>query len=468
MPHNDPVLLGVIAAAILIAALLSWLLGRRNASPHVDPGLTEELRRSLASAQDEAHLKDTAHQEELVRATTLETRLAETLQRHTEAEQRHAENLAAAHAEIDRIRAEYERERATLEQRHSRDLEELKNAFAKMSGDVLRGMTPDVTKEVATKVEPLITQINTTLFNYQQALQNNLTGQTDLLTQVREQMIRVGQNTADLTTSTNEFTAVLKSSQHRGRWGEQTLRRVVEASGLSSACDFIEQDSQSTSRPDLVVRLPHERCIIIDSKVPEFDAALANHAAPNRQDLVRSHARKLRETLLGLAAKNYPADQRKAGRTPFEHVILFLPAESLLSTALEGDQDLVLDAAKHNILLATPATLIGFLSAINLAWQQHQQVENASKIAGEALNLYERVQKLVQHLSKLRAGMESTSSAFNEVLGSYERRVRPTGEALRKLGVASTHEPLATLDDLPTQLRIPRGEEGAEPAANPS
>jgi DNA recombination protein RmuC len=180
--------------------------------------------------------------------------------------------------------------------------------------------------------------------------------------------------------------------------------------------------------------------VIIDSKVPEFDAAIADAAAANRKDMVKAHAAKLWNTVKALADKDYPAAQRKAGRTPFEHVILFVPAESLLSTALEGDPDLIVDAAKQRILLATPATLISFLGAINMTWQQHAQAEKVREIADTASELHKRVCDFVENLAEARKHVNQAVLSLNTSLGSFEKFVRPMENRLRKLGISSAKE----------------------------
>jgi DNA recombination protein RmuC len=321
-------------------------------------------------------------------------------------------------------------------------------------------MAPDVTKEVSTRVEPLIAQINTALESYRNAMQQGLRSQDDALAAVGAQMKTISETTAALATSTTDFTSVLKSSQHRGKWGEQTLRNVVEAAGLSPHCDFAEQVSQDDARPDLIVKLPGNRCIIIDSKVPEFDVAIADQAAPNRRELVAAHAAKLRKTLRDLAAKNYPTTMQKQGVTPFDKVVLFLPAESLLSTALEGDNELILAAAREGILIATPATLMGFLGAISLAWQQHTQAENAGRIADEATELFDRLVKFSEHFTKVRKGLLAASEGLDAAIGSYESRIRPQGERVRELGGAASRAALTEI--LPVNATIRRLENSAE------
>jgi DNA recombination protein RmuC len=287
-------------------------------------------------------------------------------------------------------------------------------------------------KQVKALVDPLMVEIRASL----EGVNSSVGKQGDALAGVRERMESLSKATEALATETNDFTMVLKSAAHRGRWGEQTLRRVVEAAGMSPHCDFAEQVSQDDKRPDLLVKLPGNRCVIIDSKVPELDAAHLAAGAPNRAETLREHAAKLRQTIRALAQKDYPATiGKEQGLTAYDKVILFLPAESLLSTALEADNDLVIEAGEHGILLATPATLIGFLGAINLAWKEQAQAENSREIAEAATLLYERVGVFLDHFSKVGKGLDDAAKAFNKAVSSYQMRLRPAGDKLAELGI---------------------------------
>ena len=140
--------------------------------------------------------------------------------------------------------------------------------------------------------------------------------------------------------------------------------------------------------------------------------------------------------------------------------MLFLPAESLLSTALEGDNDLIMAAGREGILIATPATLISFLGAINLTWQQHVQAENAGRIATEATELYDRLMKFTEHFAKVRKGLLAASEGLDAAIGSYESRIRPQGERVRELGGAASREALPEI--APANAHIRRLEGSAE------
>ena len=450
----DTVAIALLVVVLLVQVYVSFF---KSAGPAGDDKssalLLEDLRRQLGEANATAERERSAKGDAQSRASAAEAARNAAHQQLTEAQQ-------ANERALTQLRADNTKALADAETRYNKALADLRITFEKTSTDVLKGMAPDVTKEVSTRVEPLIAQINTALESYRQAMQQGMRSQGDALAAVGAQMKTISETTAALATSTTDFTSVLKSSQHRGKWGEQTLRNVVEAAGLSPHCDFAEQVSQDDARPDLIVKLPGNRCIIIDSKVPEFDVAIADQAAPNRRELVAAHAAKLRKTIRDLAAKDYPAAMEKQSVTPFDKVVLFLPAESLLSTALEGDNELILAAAREGILIATPATLMGFLGAINLAWQQHTQAENAGRIAEEATELFDRLVKFTEHFIKVRKGLLAASESLDAAIGSYETRIRPQGERVRELGGAASRDALTEI--LPVNATIRRLENSAE------
>jgi DNA recombination protein RmuC len=164
-----------------------------------------------------------------------------------------------------------------------------------------------------------------------------------------------------------------------------------------------------------------------------------------------AHAAKLKATIKGLADRDYPRQFPNA----LDYVVLFLPAESLFSAALEADRDLIVWAAQRQIMLATPASLIALLRAVSVSWQQHAQTENAREIATCAQELFVRVVKFTEHFEKIRAGLEQASRAYNEAIGSYETRVRPSGEKLLKLSGDASGKTLADVAPVETALRLP-------------
>ena len=164
----------------------------------------------------------------------------------------------------------------------------------------------------------------------------------------------------------------------------------------------------------------------------------------------------MRATIKALADKDYPGAQADAGRTAFDKVILFLPAESLLSSALEGDNEIIVDAGRMGILLATPATLMGFLSAINLTWLQHKQAQESKDVIEKATNLYKSVADFVENMAAARDGLETAVKKFNTGLGSYRKFVLPKGQELLEIHGLQPSKQLPSekdVQDLPTDVR---------------
>jgi DNA recombination protein RmuC len=315
------------------------------------------------------------------------------------------------------------------------------------------------------KIAALVRPLEAQLRDYQERLQQSDSQQQSALGQVKQQLEGLATQSQTLANETQRLRVVLSSNQARGRWGEETLRRVVEAAGLSTHCDFTEQLKEGDSKPDLVVRLPGNRVIIVDSKVPDLEFLNALNLADEtkRADALHEHAAKLKTTIKSLADRDYPAQFANA----LDYVVLFLPAESLFSAALEGDRDLIVWAAERRILLATPASLIALLRSVAVSWQQHDQSMNARAIAEAARELFERVLKFIDHFESIRDGLQKTNEAYNRALASYETRVRPQGEKLAKLGAALEHRQMADVEPVDAVLRLPPTAAPANPSERP-
>src|SRR5437867_6429833 len=247
---------------------------------------------------------------------------------------------------------------------------DLRDAFKALSADALKQSAPEFLRlaeqsfgkfqetakgDLAQRQEAikgLVEPLRQKLDDYQKRLQQSETAQSGALGEVKKQLETLALQSQSLAAETQQFRMVLHSNQARGRWGEETLRRVVEAAGMSAHCDFSEQTKEGDSKPDLVVRLPRERVIIVDAKVPDLDFLNAMEAADagNRAEALATHVAKLKVTIRALAERDYPRQFPNA----LDYVVLFLPAESLFSAALEGDRELIVWAANKQIMLATP------------------------------------------------------------------------------------------------------------------
>jgi DNA recombination protein RmuC len=358
----------------------------------------------------------------------------------------HAANLRAAKEAQEKALADL---RQTFQALSADALRQNNPQFLQLANETFAKIQETAKGNLSALVQPLKEQLDT----YQKRLQQSESTQSTTLGEVKKQLESLAQNSQNLSSETLQLRRVLSSNQARGRWGEETLRRVVEAAGMSPHCDFTEQNQVDDKKPDLIVRLPGNRVIIVDSKVPDLDFLQAIDSADTvkRAQALAQHADKLKDTIRDLARKDYPAQYPNA----LDYVVLFVPAESLFSAALEADRELIVWAAQRQIMLATPTSLIALLRAVSVSWQQHAQTENAREIAATAQELFNRVAKFFEHFEKIRAGLERATGSFNDAVGSYDRMVRPSGEKLLKLGGGAAVKDLPEIAPLDATLRLP-------------
>lgn len=269
----------------------------------------------------------------------------------------------------------------------------------------------------------------------------------------------LGEQIQVLAKETGALSTALRSPQARGRWGEVTLRRVAELSGMVSRCDFFEQDTRETAngriRPDMVVRLPAGRCLIVDAKVPltAYLEAVAATDELSRRSALQRHAQQVAEHVKQLSMKQYWAEFQPAP----EMVVLFLPGDHFLAAALEMKPELVEEAVGKRVLIATPTTLISVLKGIAYGWNQAQLAENAIEIRAIASQLYDRIQAVWQHYADTGRQLEKTVASYNRSVGSWDARLMPAVRRMQELGVKpDAEEPLLEpIDVLPRVPRLP-------------
>jgi DNA recombination protein RmuC len=271
----------------------------------------------------------------------------------------------------------------------------------------------------------------------------------------------LGEQLQSLSRETTILSTALRSPQARGRWGEVTLRRVAELAGMVKNCDFLEQSMQEGDgiriRPDMIVRLPNDRCLVVDAKVPltaYLDAAAATDE-PSRRASLRRHSQQVAEHVRQLAGKQYWSQFQPAP----ELVVLFLPGDHFFSAALEGNPDLIEDALARKVVIATPVTLISVLKGIAYGWNQEQLAENAEEIRQVASELYDRVQLVCDHYADTGRLLEKTVESYNRSVGSWDSRLVPALRKMRELGVSSGDEPEAP-EQIDLLARRPRAASG--------
>lgn len=254
----------------------------------------------------------------------------------------------------------------------------------------------------------------------------------------------LGEQLRTLNHETATLASALRSPQARGRWGEITLRRVAELSGMIRNCDFLEQETRESAggriRPDMIVQLPGGRKIIVDAKVPltaYLDAAGAQDEPARRTSLQR-HARQVSEHVRQLSGKQYWSQFQPAP----ELVVLFLPGDHFFSAALEYNPDLIEEGLASKVLIATPVTLISVLKGIAYGWNQERLAESAEQIRRVATEFFDRIQVVSQYYSDTGRQLEKAVECYNRSVGSWDSRLLPSLRKLRDLGIPGD-DPLA-------------------------
>jgi DNA recombination protein RmuC len=275
-----------------------------------------------------------------------------------------------------------------------------------------------------------------------------------------EQLRALAHTHQSLQLETNKLVRALRSPNQRGRWGEVQLRNVVERSGMVAYCDYAEKESVTTDgrrlTPDMIVRLPNGACIVIDSKVP-IDAYLNAADLTDdhlREALMKEHARQVRDHIKSLGAKSYWARFSPAP----ELVVMFLPGDPLLSTALQVDPSLFEFAVDQRVIPASPLTLVALLRTVATAWQQQRLAENAEEIQAMGKELYERLTTMAEYVAQVGTALRKAGAAYDDFVGSLDARVLVSARRFRDLGVSA---PKDLPDILPVhiEMREPRAAE---------
>ena len=380
------------------------------------------------------------------------------------------EELTALRARLEdeqhrRAVAETEAEQATaMARRQLEDLttarQQLENAFKSLAADALAASSTNLLQLAEERfrtlheqasgdmrankdaIGALVLPLAEKLTEYQQGVQRFAEhGQRDL-GQVGSQLRDVMGATARLQQETAKLVTALRAPHVRGRWGEVALRRVVELAGMSPHCDFDEQSTHEGDdgrlRPDVVVRLPGGRTVIIDAKVAlaaYLDAVDATSDDERRSHFAR-HAAQMKTHVDKLADKEYGRQLRATA----EFVVLFIPGDAFLSVAAEANPALIEYALERNVVIATPATLIALLRAVAYGWRQEQVAENAQQISDLGRQVHDRLTTLITRLATMGGQLNKTVKAYNEAVASLEARVLPAVRRFGELGVPSRKE----------------------------
>lgn len=360
----------------------------------------------------------------------------------------------------ERSRQELER---TVESLARKALEQNNESFLRLAQENLQKFQVQAKADLGERekaVEALVKPINDTLKKTELQIQAIERDRQHAFGSISEQLKLMSETQIRLQSETQNLVKALRRPEVRGQWGEMTLRRLAELAGMVERCDFFEQENVSTSegrlRPDMVIRLPDNRELVVDVKTPldaYINASEASDDATREAALVQ-HARKVRDRINELAKKEY---WNQFKRSP-DFVILFIPGDQFLSAALDRDPGLIDDALRQKVMLATPTSFVALLKAVAYGWRQVALADNAETIRTLAEQLYDRLSTFAGHLDNTGKALNNAVKHYNSAVGSLERNVLPGARKFTELGVHPKKE-LGSLDPLELQ---PRKLESAE------
>ncbi|MDO8527155.1 MAG: DNA recombination protein RmuC [Deltaproteobacteria bacterium] len=318
-------------------------------------------------------------------------------------------------------------------------------AFVELAKQTLDAVLAEAKGDIGKKeqsIKSLITPLEDALKRYEVGIKDIEAKRDTAYGSIENQIKSLIATQQLLQSEAGNLVKALRRPEVRGRYGEMTLKRVAELAGMSGYCDYTEQVSTDTEngkiRPDMIVHLPAEREIVIDSKLP-LDAyldAIGTDSDEKRKEFILKHAQQVRKHMKDLSSKNYWGQFQKAP----EFVVMFIPGEAFLNAALEVDRTLTEDGMESRVIIATPTTLIALLRAIAYGWRQEQITKNAQVVAELGRELYERFGSFMGHLTKTRGSIEQTVFNFNRMLGSFEGRIMPSVRKFKELGATGGDE----------------------------
>lgn len=435
----------------LLACIAAWFISKSRVSHYYNP-VVDELKKQLNDkAISEAKLQTSLDQVQMDRDKYLNqyeevnSKLQVTINEKVKYE-----------TEIEQIKSQLQSEKELLSEAENK----LKDTFKALAGDTLSKSTEDFLKlakqsfdtiltdakgemskkEEAVKklVDPVSTTLEKLLGEVNQIEMNRIRAYTELEGQIKT----LSNNEQVLLKETQNLVNALRTPRITGAWGQMVLQRVVELAGLTEHVDYdqevsITNEDDKRLRPDMIVHLPNEREVVVDAKASfnNYQDAVNAQTKEQRDSFMKIHAKSLRNHVNELVSKNYWKEFKS-----LEFVIMFIPGESFLSSAIEYDQDLLDYSMQKRVIIATPTTLLALLKAISYGWSQEKLAQNAVEISNLGRQLYERLCILADNFSKIGDGLKKTTNSYNATIGTLEGNLLPAARRFKSLGITTVKE----------------------------